>query len=171
MKPNEITPEQFLGIYDEMADLLFRFALVRVGNREDAVDIVQTTFTRAWGHIRQGKEVPNYKAFLYKVARNLIIDVYRKTKNVSLDALAESEGFDPVDEKGSKETLAFAEWRIVEDALNKMSPTDKDVIIMRFIEGRMPQEIAEITGLSENVISVRINRAVERLKRMVNEGT
>lgn len=169
MKPNEITSEEFLRIYDEMADQIFRFALVRLGSREEAVDVVQSTFTRAWGHIRQGKVVPNYKAFIYKVARNLIIDVYRKPRHISLDLMAEEEGFDPKDEKESGKTVALAEWRLVEEALDRLSPQDRDVIVMRFVEGRMPQEIAEITGLSENVISVRINRAVERLKRMMQE--
>ena len=168
MNPNEITPEAFLSIHDEMADSLFRFALLRVGSREDAVDIVQTTFTRAWAHIRQGKEVPQPKAFLFKIARNLIVDSYRRSKTVSLDVLAEDDGFDPVDEQASNATIASAEWRIVEEALQTLSPVDREAIIMRFVEGRMPKEIAQITGLSENVVSVRINRAVERLKRAVH---
>jgi RNA polymerase sigma-70 factor (ECF subfamily) len=167
MNPNEITPEAFLSIHDEMADSLFRFAYLRVGNREDAVDIVQTTFTRAWSHIRQGKEVPQPKAFLFKIARNLIIDSYRRTKTASLEVLSEDEGFEPIDEQASNATIASSEWRLVEDALATLSPTDRDAIVMRFVEGRMPKEIAQITGLSENVVSVRINRAVERLKRIV----
>jgi DNA-directed RNA polymerase specialized sigma24 family protein len=72
--------DEFIALYDEMADQLFRHCFFKLSNRELALDLVQETFSRTWEYISSGKEVNNIKGFLFKVANNLIIDEYRKKK-------------------------------------------------------------------------------------------
>src|SRR3989344_280465 len=88
----------FLAAYDEHADALFRHCLIRVRDREIAKDIVQETFSRTWKYLSEGKEVDYIRAFLYRVANNLIVDGSRKKKTSSLDALMEEDGFEIADE-------------------------------------------------------------------------
>lgn len=166
MKPNKHIEEGFLRLYDQLADSLFRHIYVRVSNREKAVDIVQETFAKLWRHMSLSREIRNEKAFVYRIAHNLIIDEYRRPKDVSLEFLTEEISFDVLDESESSKTVASAELSRVLKAIDSLADRHKEVLLMRYVEELLPQEIAEITGLSENVVSVRLNRAVKKLKEV-----
>ncbi len=158
----------FIKAYDELADKLFNHCFFKVSHREVAKDLVQETFTKSWYHIASGKQVLNLKAFLYKVANNLVIDYYRRTKDTSLDALME-EGFDR-SINGGEEIVTSAEHSRVLTILQTLPKKHREVIIWRFVDGLTPKDIAEISGVNQNVISVRLNRAIKRLKlKIVNQ--
>jgi RNA polymerase sigma-70 factor (ECF subfamily) len=159
--------DEFIALYDEMADQLFRHCFFKLSNRELALDLVQETFARTWEYIASGKEVKNIKGFLFKVANNLIIDEYRKKKAVSLETLQEMTGFDaPVNEH--KKTIFSVEVDTVLSHINKLDSKYKDVILMRYVNDYSPKEIAKILGESENAISVRINRGLKKVQEMLN---
>ena len=82
----------FEKTYTDESDAIFRFCLVRVSNREQALDLTQETFLRLWQSLSQDKEIANARAFLFTVAHNLVIDWYRKKKSVSLDSMMYQEG-------------------------------------------------------------------------------
>ena len=88
--------QNFIKSYDNHSDELFRFAYFRIRNRDLAKDLVQESFIRVWNYIADGKEIENFRAFLYRTLRNIIVDESRKKKPISLDAL-QDEGFDPQD--------------------------------------------------------------------------
>jgi len=157
----EKTKREFEEAYDQFADALFRHCFFKVSDREKAKDLVQETFIKTWNYLASGKEVRNIKTFLYKVAGNLIIDHYRKVKDFSLDQLTE-KGFDF--SKTGDEIVNSAEYSRVLSFLAELEEKYREVIVWRFIDGLSPKEIAEIVGVSENVVSVRLNRAVKKLK-------
>lgn len=156
-----IENEVFLKAYEELADALFRHSFFRVSNREVALDMVQDTFMKTWNHITKGKEVENFKAFLYTTMNHLIIDYYRKSKSGSLDALLD-DGFDTED--ASVDTVQSAEMSLVMKSLDMLGDGDRNLVVKRYIDGLGIGEIAESLGESENVISVRLHRALEKLK-------
>lgn len=158
--------QEFIKVYDELADSLFRHCFFRVSDRERAKDLVQETFVKTWEYIVSGKEVSNLKTFLYKVASNLIIDYYRRSKEVSLDVLRE-EGFDRAS-KDEQDVFTGFEYAQVLRVLDTLEKKHKEIIIWRYIDGLSPGEIAEISGVSENLISVRLNRALKKLKEKIN---
>ena len=88
----------FLAAYDQHADALFRHVLLRARDKEAATDIVQETFSRAWLYLSQGKKIEYMRAFLYRVANNLIVDGSRRKHSSSLDLMMENDGFEPRDE-------------------------------------------------------------------------
>src|SRR3989338_5881146 len=94
MPRNTDIMEQFEKAYDELSDAIFRHCWFKIGDREKAKDLMQETFTKSWQYIAQGTSVNNLRPFLYRVANNLIIDEYRKKKELSLDGLM-AEGFEP----------------------------------------------------------------------------
>jgi len=158
--------DEFIALYDEMADQLFRHCYFKVSNRELALDLVQETFSRTWEYIASGKQVNNIKGFLFKVANNLIIDEYRKKKVVSLETLQET-GFDaPVNDH--KKTIFNVEVDTVLAQVNKLDDKYKEVILMRYVKDYSPKEIASILGESENAVSVRINRGLKKVQEMLN---
>lgn len=157
---------KFLTSYEEYADAVFRHVMLRVRDREVAKDIVQETFSRTWLYLSKRKEVEHMRAFLYRVANNLIVDTMRKKRSVSLDAMMEEDGFEPVDPnvEEPKDTLATQEAMKLLGSLDEIYRT---AITMRYIDELSPKEIAHVLGVSENVVSVRIHRGIERLSKLV----
>lgn len=157
---------EFMRCYDEFSDALFRHCFFRVFERERAKDLVQETFTRTWEYARKEKQIENPRAFLYRVLNNLIIDDRRKHRPLSLDALNE-EGFDPGED--IRERMAdHMEVKEMIRVLKSMPDEQRRVIVMRHIDGFGPKEIAETLDLTENVVSVRLHRAVGQLRKLRN---
>jgi RNA polymerase sigma-70 factor, ECF subfamily len=158
--------EAFLGSFDSYSDAIFRFCLMKTSNKELAEDFTQETFMRYWQSLREGKTMTNPRSYLYTIANNMIIDWYRKKKSVSLDALEET-GFEA-------EALSMlgadseSEVKGILDAITELDAKDKEVVLLRFVEGLDPKDIAEILEESANVVSVRINRAIEKVQKKLH---
>lgn len=167
MKP-EIT-NTFERIYGEQSDAIFRFCLTRVSNREQALDLTQETFLRLWQTLADGQDIENNRAFLFTIARRLIIDWYRKKKSISLEKIMYKEGeteYEPVDEKSMSELSVGAEGRYLVDKINELSETSRDPVYLSYVEGLSPGEIGDILGISANATSVRINRGLAELRKL-----
>lgn len=163
MKDNSLEME-LLKAYDAYADALFRHCYFKTGERELAQDMTQDVFLKAWSYMQQKRQILNMRAFLYRLADNLVVDWYRKRKTSSLDELADA-GFEPAAagrtlEEQAEVSHAFAKVRELEEE-------DRKLIIWRFVEDLSPREIAEIVDQSENVVSVRLHRALKKLKSLL----
>ena len=160
--------KEFLVAYDAYSTPIFRFLTMKIADREIARDLTQETFTRAWDYCREGGVIREWKPFLFRTAYNLVVDVYRKKRSVSLDALIDDQGFTVSDEQADeKRTVARAEMSRVRKGIDALDETYRDVILLRYTEDLPPKEIARITGLSENVVSVRIHRGIEKLRAIL----
>lgn len=149
--------------YDEYADALFRFCALKVRSREKAVDIVQDAFVKTLQYLKGGNEIQNIKSFLYKTAHNLIIDHYRKKTSESLDEMTD-EGFDIASDGHEGLPLLSVDSEKALKAVHSLDDTYRDIMLMRFVDDLSPKEISELTGLSENVVSVRIFRGLDKLR-------
>lgn len=87
---------KLLTAYDAHADAIFRHCYFKTGERELAQDMTQDVFLKAWSYMQRQDPILNMRAFLYRLADNLVIDWYRKRKSQSLDALMDG-GFEPVE--------------------------------------------------------------------------
>lgn len=168
MDQHTTTEATFLKLYEEFADAIFRHCYYRVSSKTIAEDLTQESFMRVWDYLREGKAIDNPKAFLYRIASNLIIDYYRKKKETSLDVLSLA-GYDPVGED-EEAILTYAEVQQVPQFLERLDDDHRDILVMRYISDWSIGEIAEHIGESENVVSVRIHRAVQKLKSLLHHG-
>ncbi len=164
--------ERFLKAFDEYADALFRHAVYRLSDRERAIEIVHDTYTKVWGYVRGGHEIETYKSFLYKVINNLIIDEYRRRKEYSLDAMLAEEGTDegafPELHAGNVDEVTFSlDAKQALELLGELPPVYREVITLRYVDGLGPKEISELIEETENVVSVRIHRALRLLKEKI----
>jgi RNA polymerase sigma-70 factor (ECF subfamily) len=164
--------ERFLKAFDEYADALFRHAVYRLSDRERAIDIVHDTYTKVWGYVRGGHEIETYKSFLYKVINNLIIDEYRRRKEYSLDAMLAEEGTDegsfPELHAGSVDEVTFSmDAKQALELLPELPPVYREVITLRYVDGLGPKEISVLIEETENVVSVRLHRALRLLKERI----
>jgi RNA polymerase sigma-70 factor (ECF subfamily) len=166
MKPE--IEKTFENIYAENTDALFRFVLYRVSDKEQAVDIVEDSYVRFWQTL-QKEEVNEPRALLYKIARNLVIDWYKKKKSIPLQShpgeTSENEGvyLDMFEGNIIGAEIAL-EAKMAKDVIASLEPIYREVIYLRFVEELTPREIAQIVGESTNVISVRIHRGLIQLK-------
>jgi RNA polymerase sigma-70 factor (ECF subfamily) len=156
--------QEFLKAYEDYADDLFRHAFFRVRDRERAKDLVQETFTRTWTTLSDGASIDNLRAFFYRVLTNAIIDESRKKKSASLDTMLE-EGFAPHDEEATEAVFEVTTIRETHELLSTLPDEYRLPLVMRHLDGLSPREIAEILGLTENLVSVRINRAINKLRK------
>lgn len=158
--------EEFLTLYDAYADAIFRHCYFRVYERERARDLVQEAFVRTWEYAAGGNVIENARAFLYRVANNLIIDEARKKKALSLDALRE-EGFDPRDPRENA-VIKNAEVQEILRLLQTMDESTRHLVTLRFVDGFGPKEIAAVLGETENAVSVRLHRTMAMLRKIIN---
>ncbi len=166
--------KRFLEAFEEYNDALFRHALFRISDREKAIDIVHDTYTKVWSYIRGGHKIDSFRPFLYKVLNNLVIDEYRKRKEVSLDALMEIEGvdegsFNELSESTVEILAATIDGKKAFDLLKELPDVYREVIIYRFVDQLGPSEISDLIEESENVVSVRIHRGLKLLRKKIEE--
>ncbi len=161
-----IDRDEFLQYYDQYAEPLYRYCFYRIYNADDARDLVQDVFMRAWRATRTGDRIENMKAFLYRIAINAIANHCKKKRPQSLEELQEA-GFDPVSPVLSIEDRLDAEKVI--SVLDRIGGPYQEVLILRYINDLEPHEIAEMTGESANVISVRLHRAIDKVKKIIYE--
>jgi RNA polymerase sigma-70 factor, ECF subfamily len=164
MKASPSAEADFLALYEEFADAIFRHCFFKVSNRDVATDLTQETFIRAWQYIAKGMEIENARAFLYRIATNLTIDYYRKKRETSLDQLLEA-GFEP-GENTEERLYDSLDGRRMLELVKTLDPKYRDVVLMRYVEGLSPKEIAEIIDETENVVSVRLHRALKKVSEL-----
>ncbi len=156
--------QQFLEAYDKYQEAIYRHCFFRVYSQTRAEELVQETYMRAWQYLAQGKVVDNLRAFLYRVANNLIIDESRKRKEESLELVMEkSPGYEPSYE-GHKNIEKQVLYRQVIEGMDYLPEDYKEILTLRYINDLDPKEIAEILETNANNVSVKINRAVKALK-------
>jgi len=165
--------DRYLKAFEDYHEALFRHASMRVSDREKAIDIVHDTFTKVWSYARSGQHIDSYRSFLYKVLNNLIIDEYRKRKEASLDSLLAIDGVDegsfPELSENTVEALAATiDGKKAFELIAELPDVYREVIILRFVDELGPREISELIEESENVVSVRIHRALKMLRAKID---
>lgn len=155
--------EAFGILYDGHHARIYRFVYLKVQSREEAEDLTHQVFLHAWQHIktytRQGTPISSW---LYRIARNKVIDHYRTSKpSVDLEDAPELQApgknyQDALDAKLSSEKIS--------KAIATLKPEYQDVIIMRFVEELSNEETAITMRRSAGAVRLLQHRAVKALK-------
>lgn len=158
--------QAFLDSYEQFGDAIYRHCFYRIHSKEKAEDLVQEAYTRTWKYMAVNGAPDNMRAFLYRVANNLVIDEVRKTRpTTDIDYLS-SIGQEPG--KDLRERLVdFLDGQEAIEKMKELSHEDRQVLTMRYVDGLKPKEIAHIINETQNVVSVRITRAKKRLATLL----
>jgi len=166
----EDTIRWFEELYDEYGDAIFRHLYFRLGDRDRAKELTQDVFMRAWQYVSQGKTIEYERAWLYRSAHNAFVNEIRtKKQSQSFDALVEGVGFDIPDE--TADTSEQANHRELLHYLDQLKESYRQVLIMRYIDNLSIIEIAKLLGESETNISMRIKRALEKLRTLYESSS
>lgn len=149
--------------YDE----LLRYIKKNVSNKDFAYDIVQSTFERAISFQNQ-QTIVNKRAFLYKLAKNIIVDEIRKKQKIKEIPYEENEF---ATKKYESEGIVLEQDRqmLLMKELNKLPLKRKEAFVLYVIEGYSREEISNIMGISTIAVSKHISRASIELKEKIKE--
>lgn len=156
---------------------IYSTVLNYVLNPEDAVDVTQEAFLKAYRNLNRFKSGSAFYTWLYRIAINCSIDFIRKKKIKPAESLDDDKysqvGFEPVskDENADPEhALNKSEQeKILRSAIAKLSPKLKDVIVLHDIEGLSQEEIAQIIRIPVGTVKSRISRARNELKEILKD--
>jgi RNA polymerase sigma-70 factor (ECF subfamily) len=151
-----MTEREYNECVKTYADNVFRFIVKNLRHEEDARDVVQTSFEKMWRN-REEVDVEKSKSYLFTVAYHQMIDHIRKVKRIHL-----REEFN--ENSKIQDRPANNLKKVLEEALARLSETQRSLVLLKDYEGYSYDEIGKITGLSESQVKVYLHRARVQLK-------
>jgi RNA polymerase sigma factor (sigma-70 family) len=151
-----MTEKEYNQCVSQYADNVYRFILKNLGHKEDSQDVVQTAFEKLWTN-REQVDYERCKSYLFTVAYHQMIDHIRKQKRITLQEEFKA-GAQTVDRQQHNVK------KILDEALQKLSETQRSLVLLKDYEGYNYHEIGTITGLSESQVKVYLHRARLQLK-------
>lgn len=151
-----MTEREYNECVTTYADNVYRFILKNLRHEEDARDVVQTTFEKMWRH-RDEVDATKSKSYLFTVAYRQMIDHIRKVKRIQLKGEFSAES--KVQNRPANNLK-----KILDEALSRLSETQRSLVLLKDYEGYSYDEIGRITGLSESQVKVYLHRARLQLK-------
>ncbi len=165
--------EAFGELVKRYQDRLYNTVFRLVGNAEDAQDVVQDAFLNAYQSLHNFKGDSLFFTWIYRIAINTAISLKRKQKStISIDANTLKRGIiDPLDSSEftrPDHALQVAEEEVlIQNALNRLSPEHRAVLIMKDIEGQKYETMAEILEVPVGTIRSRLHRARIELREIL----
>ena len=153
----------FTQIFDHYRGPVFGTALKYLKSEQQAEEIVQDIFLKVWTKRVEMREVKNFSAFLFTMARNAIIDRLRKMakERVAQEVLSKQKNF--VEDADYK--LRDGEYQeLLEQAISNLTPKQKEVFILAKMEGCSYREIAEKLDISVFTVKVHMTKSLQSIR-------
>ena len=170
----------FEALIEPYADATYRLCLRMMGNEQDAADMAQEAFLRAWRSLSSYKGQSRFSTWLYRVTSNVCLDELRRRRRGETESMQalEENGFEPVD---PAETPEMAARRVVDhpdscraelrrdlaEAISQLGSEQRAALILRDVQGLPYEEIAQILDLNLNTVKSRISRARSALREIL----
>jgi len=156
--------EAFAQLYESHFDKIYRYVVLRIGNKTEAEDVTQRVFLNALQSIRsfKWKGIP-FSAWLFRIAHNLVVDYLRKTKKVVITPLDESSA-----RSDSNPQLAAEQRLDIEQltlATKRLTKAQREVISLRFAGELSVAESAKVMGKSEGAVKALQHSAIVALRK------
>ena len=168
--------EAFDELLYRYKEKLYTYIYMIVQNRELAEDIFQDTFTRVIVNIKQGRynEKGRFLGFLFRVAHNLIVDLYRQEQNAQFVNPSEA-GYDIFNNKDLCDPSfedQMTDLQIKQDVrrlINYRPNSQREIIMMRYFKGMSFKEIADIKQISINTALGRVRYAILNMRKIAEQ--
>lgn len=174
---------QFRILVDRYQSRTLAVAIGLVGNRDDAQDLVQHAFLKAYSNLKSFRGQSSFYTWLYRILVNLSIDLSRKSyrrsevqvdESVSMEAISTRAGGDPEKYMGHIDSPdeAFQRGEMREafgKALNQLSVEHRSVLMLREIEGLSYAEISETVGCTKGTVMSRLHHARKKMQEILKE--
>lgn len=156
--------QEFAQLYDQYVDKIYAFLYVRSGHRETAEDLTSTVFLKALSRFSTYQS-GSFSAWLYKIARHVLIDHYRVQKpTVDIDGIPEPVGHTNLEH----EVEQHRDISSVRQAMQGLTKQQRDILILRIWDDLPYRVIAEIVGKTEPAVKMTFARAIAALQINLN---
>lgn len=161
----QLDRDQFDELYRQHVAEIYRFVFYKVSSKETAEDITAQVFMQALEHLAKFQYQPGAKfsSWLYTIARNQVIDYYRKHKEV-----ANVDEIDPipVPETASSTVDEHIHQERVQVILKQLAPDDQEILTLRLWQEKSYSEVAKILQLNLVTARARYSRALKKFKQL-----
>ena len=150
------------------SDKIYRLALKMLGNVQDAEDVLQETFIKAYNNIDGFEGRSQITTWLYRIAMNETLMLLRKRKRLltNIDAGIEMDDGEVIPKQivdwcclPEKELMTAETQQIISQAVDTLSEANRAAFLLRDVEGLSTREAADVLGISESALKVRLLRA------------
>ena len=163
--------EAFGALVSKYQDRLYHSLLCMLGNPDDALELTQDAFVQALVNLDKFRGESGFYTWLYRIAINMASSLKRKRVLVSYDELAENAAFNPPDSGDSpeRELEVKENQRLVWEAIGKVAPDFRQVLILREIEGMDYEQIALVLKIKIGTVRSRLYRARLQLAEFLSD--
>lgn len=170
-------PEAFSVLVDRYQDRIYSVVNNYVYNSEDAIDIAQDTFIKAYQKLATFDSASAFYTWLYRIAINTSIDFLRKRKTKSADSLDDDRyresGFEPVSVDSSADpeisAMRSEQAEMMRKAVAGLSPKLRAVAVLHDVQGLSQEEVSQVLGIPVGTVKSRVSRARAELKYLLRE--
>ncbi len=160
--------KRFASYYNIYFEKIYRYIFFRVGhNRETAEDLTSEVMLKAYEAFEDFDQERNFGVWIYRIARNHLIDHYKKMKKEIVD-FEDAEYELKYDDKVAERADTEIKMEHVEKAIERLPDQHKEVLTLKFMSEMTNKEIAEILNLKETHVRVLISRATGSLKKQLS---
>jgi RNA polymerase sigma-70 factor (ECF subfamily) len=167
LSQEESTSPDFAEIYREHSSMVYRTARAVTGSAADAEDVLQTVFLKILRSEYTGQLKKNPKAYLYRAAVNLSLDLHRSRARRNF-----THEVDRLESPVETSSARFDDGlhRRLSEALADLSPEAAHILVLRYVHNYSDAEISKLLGTSRGAIAVRLFRLRSRLKKVLSAG-
>ena len=160
--------KEFLLTIKKNQGIIYKVCNIYCDDQEDRNDLFQEIVAQLWKSFPSFREESKFSTWMYRVALNTAITSFKKTKRRPDQNRLTYENFQVKDENYNIETEE--EIKNLHRAVAQLTGVEKSIILL-FLENKKYEEIAEITGITQNYVRVKMNRIKKKLKKfMETEG-
>ncbi len=154
-----------LEYYDEISYYLFKLT----GDKHLSKELTQDTYVKVL-EVSKKSNISIQKAYLYKIAHNLLVDKIRKDKILTHTTYEEDKHCIPREER--PEEIIFEEIRNqkLKECIQNLSARNKKAFVLHYYKGYKRKEIAEIMDITPNAVEKNITRAIAKIKEQMKKG-
>ena len=165
--------DAFRVLVERHSRSLFRLAFRMTGNQQDAEDVVQESFLRAYRQLGNFDERASFGTWMYRIAANCSLDMVRarKRRNDHMAPVDDDRQEDPMaqlpSEDPSPERIALSSEvrQRVTEAMEELSPTERTAFVLRHFEGMRMEEVSRVLECQPGAAKHSVFRAVQKLRR------
>ena len=161
----KISEKAFIRAYDEYADEIFRFCAFIVKDRERARDLMQDTFIKVWQNLDRFRNQSQFSTWIYRIAVNTCLSYLRTAKRRATDELNDRIIENYTEEPSEREEQIALLYK----SIAQLEENERIIITMVLDEVPYP-EIAEVAGISEGNLRVKIHRIKHKLTEIYNSN-